>query len=264
MRNAKRWISVCGSGVFVLAALLTGCSRDPTSASRSTWRAASATRQGPVPEAAIQFETRFRLIRRFADAHYKLAQTAIEAAAVAERLPGNGDHHPAPPRPVCAHLDIAQPPDPRGQYNDARSIWICSCKRAPTIPTSISHDPITTPAPTNHRRSGGHAKGSANWIPPSDAYLNLAMLQMGGQQWDGAEASFKKAVDLSPSPPTRCCRWEFLQTRGRFPEASSGSGEPCDGSGRSRPQALSSPACTWRNKSGQAEEFLPPVEEDSQ
>jgi cytochrome c-type biogenesis protein CcmH/NrfG len=32
----------------------------------------------------------------------------------------------------------------------------------------------------------------------SDSYLNLAMLQMRGQQWDAAEASFKKAVELNP------------------------------------------------------------------
>ncbi len=32
----------------------------------------------------------------------------------------------------------------------------------------------------------------------SDSYLNLGMLQMRGQQFDAAEANFKKAVDLTP------------------------------------------------------------------
>jgi len=92
----------------------------------------------------------------------------------------------------------------------------------------------------------------------SDAYLNLAMLQMGGQQWDGAEASFKKAVDLSPkSTNALLSLGNFYQTRGRFPEAeqwfrraiATAADDPSPGS--------LLPACTWpRTSSGQAEEFL--------
>ena len=54
----------------------------------------------------------------------------------------------------------------------------------------------------------------------SDSYLNLAMLQMHGEQWDAAEASFKKAVELSPkSTNALVSLGNFYQTRGRFPEA---------------------------------------------
>src|SRR5260370_13102420 len=54
----------------------------------------------------------------------------------------------------------------------------------------------------------------------SDTYLSLALLQMHGQQWDAAEVSFKKAVELSPkSTNALISLGNFYQTRGRFPEA---------------------------------------------
>src|SRR5258708_24334765 len=54
----------------------------------------------------------------------------------------------------------------------------------------------------------------------SDSYLNLALLQVHGQQWDAAEANFNKAVELNPkSMNALVSLGNFYQTRGRIPES---------------------------------------------
>src|SRR5258706_12455371 len=54
----------------------------------------------------------------------------------------------------------------------------------------------------------------------SDSYLNMALLQAQGQQWDAAEASYRKAVALDPKSTNALgALGNFYQWRGRFPEA---------------------------------------------
>jgi len=76
MRNAKRsGFQYAVAAVCVLAALLTGCSRDPNV--RKQKYLESGQRyfdKGQYREAAIQFENAIQVDSRFADAHYKLAQ----------------------------------------------------------------------------------------------------------------------------------------------------------------------------------------------
>jgi Tfp pilus assembly protein PilF len=54
----------------------------------------------------------------------------------------------------------------------------------------------------------------------SDSYLNMALLQAQGQQWDAAESNYKKAIALNPkSTNALVALGNFYQLRGRFPEA---------------------------------------------
>ena len=67
------------ASVCLLAALLTGCSRDPNV--RKQKYLESGQRyfdKGQFREAAIQFENAIQVDSRFADAHYKLALTAMK------------------------------------------------------------------------------------------------------------------------------------------------------------------------------------------
>src|SRR5262249_54046124 len=54
----------------------------------------------------------------------------------------------------------------------------------------------------------------------AETYLNYAILQMQGQQFDAAEVSLKKAISLDPKAMNaQMALGGFLQTRGRLPEA---------------------------------------------
>ena len=92
----------------------------------------------------------------------------------------------------------------------------------------------------------------------SDSYLNMALLQLRGQQWDAAEGNLKKAVELNPkSTNALVLQGNFYQTRGRFPEAEQ-SFRQAIASATDDPNPRLSLAGLYmaENKPGQAEEFL--------
>src|ERR1700721_3637492 len=79
MRIVKGAFQFWVVAVCFLAALLTGCSRDPNI--RKQKYLESGQRyfdKGQYREAAIQFENAIQVDPRFADAHYKLALTAVK------------------------------------------------------------------------------------------------------------------------------------------------------------------------------------------
>ena len=92
----------------------------------------------------------------------------------------------------------------------------------------------------------------------SESYLNLALLQLHGQQWDAAEGNFKKAVELNPkSTNALVSLGNFYQTRGRFPEAEQVFRRAIDAAADDPNPRLSLAALYMaENKPGPAEEFL--------
>src|SRR5260370_16941446 len=81
---------------------------------------------------------------------------------------------------------------------------------------------------------------------------------MPGQQWDAAEVSFKKAVEMShKSTNALISRGNFYQTRGRFPEAEQLFRRAIGAAGDDPSPRLSLASLYMaENKPGQAEEFL--------
>src|ERR1039458_195740 len=85
-----------------------------------------------------------------------------------------------------------------------------------------------------------------------------------GQQWDAAEASFKKAAELNPkSTNALVSLGNFYQTRGRFPEAEQWFRRAID-SAKDDPSPRLSLASLYmaENKLGQAEDFLRQSKQD--
>ena len=128
---------------------------------------------------------------------------------------------------------------------------MCSRKSSRIIPMFISPAPITTRLPATPQPPWPTCRRRWQLDPKrSDSYLNLALLQMRGQQWDAAEASFKKAADLSPKSTTA------LHSPGKLlsnPRALSGGGAGFPAgdrrrAGRSQPPALSRQPFMAENK----------------
>src|SRR5271169_4758405 len=79
MREAKGWCFCYALIVVCLVGALTGCSHDPDVRKRMYLESGERFYdKGQYREAAIQFQNAIQVDARFAEAHYKLAQTAIK------------------------------------------------------------------------------------------------------------------------------------------------------------------------------------------
>ncbi|MGD0791696.1 MAG: tetratricopeptide repeat protein [Terriglobales bacterium] len=261
MGNAKgSRIQYAVAAVCVLAAMLTGCSRDPNV--RKQKYLESGQRyfdKGQYREAEIQFENAIRVDSRFADAHYKLALAAMKLQqwpiAYQELL----TTVQLQPEQYAAHLDMANLLILGRQFNDAKGHLDLVAEKQPNNP-DVYIARANYYAATNNTTAALADMQKALQLDPnrSESYLNLAMLQMHGQQWDAAEASFKKAAELSPkSTNALVSLGNFYQTRGRFPEAEQLFRRAIETAADDPNPRLSLAGLYMaENKLGQAEEFL--------
>src|SRR5262249_31758176 len=91
-----------------------------------------------------------------------------------------------------------------------------------------------------------------------------ALFQLRGQQWDGAEASFKKAIELDPKSGNNLISLgKFYQVRNRFPEAEAQFRRAIDVAPND-PEPRRSLASLYisEGKGAQTEEFLKQVKKD--
>src|SRR5260370_24829222 len=106
----KRWSRVTAFVLVIcfLAAVLTGCSRDPNV--RKNKYLESGQRyfeKGKYREAAIQFQNAIQVDARFAEAHYKLAQTDLKLQQAQDAFQELSRTVEIQPDNYAAHLDIA-------------------------------------------------------------------------------------------------------------------------------------------------------------
>ena len=267
MRIAKGWRwRYAVAAVCVLAALLTGCSRDPNV--RKQKYLESGQRyfdKGQYREAAIQFENAIQVDSRFADAHYKLALTALKLQQWPSAYQELATTIQIQPDQYAAHLDLANLLILGRQFNDAKEHLDLLAQKEPNNP-DVFIARANYYAATNNTTAALADMQKALQLDPSrsDSYLNLALLQTHGQQWDAAEANFKKAIELSPkSTNALISLGNFYQTRGRFPEAEQLFRRSI-GTAADDPNPRLSLAGLYmaENKFGQAEEFLRQARKD--
>jgi tetratricopeptide (TPR) repeat protein len=257
------------AAVCVLAALLTGCSRDPNV--RKQKYLESGQRyfdKGQYREAEIQFENAIQVDSRFADAHYKLALAAMklqqwptayqELSTTVQIIQPDTNDPNALKLLYAAHLDLANLLILGRQFNDAKEHLDLLEKKRPDADFYIAR--ANYYAGTNDTKDALEDLQKAKDLDPSrsDTYLNLAMFQMRGQDWNGAEDSFKEAVKLSPkSTNALVSLGNFYQTRGRFPEAEQAFRQAITAAADDPNPRLSLASLYMaENKPGEAEEFL--------
>jgi tetratricopeptide (TPR) repeat protein len=248
------------AAICLLAALCTGCSRDPNV--RKQKYLESGQRyfdKGQYREAEIQFENAIQVDSHFADAHYKLAQAAMKLEQWPTAYQELTTTIQQQPDQYAARLDLANLLILGRQYSEAKQHLDVLAQKEPDNPEVYI-------ARSNYYAGIGDTSAALADMQTalqkdpsrSDSYLNLAMLQMHGQQWDAAEANLKKAVDHNPkSTNALLSLGNFYQSRGRFPEAEqlfrrAIASAPDDPSPRISLASL----LMAENKSGEAEEFL--------
>ena len=255
--SAYRWT---GAAICLLVVLGTGCSRDPNI--RKQKYLESGQRyfdKGQYREAEIQFENAIQVDTRFTDAHFKLAQAAMKLEQwpiVVQELTTTIQQQPDQ---YAARLDLANLLILARHFDEAKPHLDVLAQTQPDNPEVYI-------ARSNYYAGTGDISDAladmrtALQKDPnrSDSYLNLAMLQMRGQQWDAAEVSFKKAAELNPkSTNALLSLGNFYQSRGRFPEAeqlfrraiASAQDDP-------GPRLSLASLLMAENKSSEAEEFL--------
>ena len=223
MRMAKRTeFRFVVAVVCLLAVISTGCSRDPNV--RKQKYLESGQRyfdKGQYREAEIQFENAIQVDSRFAEAHYKLALAAMKLGdgrtAVQELLTTVQIR----PDYYAAQLDLANLLILARQFSDAKEHLDLLAQKQPDNPEVFIARANYDAATSNTTAALADMQKALQLDPKrSDSYLNLALLQVHGEQWDAAEGNFKKAVELSPkSTNALIYLGNFYQARGRFPEA---------------------------------------------
>src|ERR1700733_2329444 len=152
---------------FLVAALFTGCNRDPNVRKQRFLESGNRYRdQDKIREAAIQYANALQLDPHFAEAHHQLGDAYIklknyygaytELTRAVDLAPDNPDTHLVWSNFYAAQGNVA--------------LALLETQKA------ISADPGRP-----------------------DSYLNLAKLQLYANQPDQAEISFKKAAELAPT-----------------------------------------------------------------
>jgi tetratricopeptide (TPR) repeat protein len=248
------------AAVCVLAALLTGCSKDPNVRKQKYLESGQRYYdKGQYREAEIQFENAIQVDSHFADAHYKLALAALKLQQWPTAYQELTTTIQLQPEHYAAHLDMANLLIMGHQFNDAKQHLDVLAQNQPDNP-DVYTARASYYAATNNTTAALADMQKALQLDPgrSESYLNLALLQVRGEQWDAAEANFKKAVALGPkSMNALVSLGSFYQTRGRFPEAEQVFRRAIETAADDPSPRLSLAALYMaENKPGQAEEFL--------
>jgi tetratricopeptide (TPR) repeat protein len=248
------------AGVCLLAAMVTGCSRDPNVRKQKYLESGQRYYdKGRYREAEIQFENAIQIDDRFTDAHYKMALTEMKLQQWARAYQELSTTIQLQPDQYAAHLDLANLLILGHRFSEAKEHLDLVAPKEPSNPEVFI-------ARSNYYAGTGNLPAAmadlqkALQLDPSrsDTYLELAFVQMRGEQFDAAEASFKKAAELSQkSTNALLSMGNFYQSRGRYPEAEQWFKRAMQvASDDPNPRLALATLYIIENKPGQAEEFL--------
>jgi tetratricopeptide (TPR) repeat protein len=217
---------------FLVTALLTGCTRDPNI--RKQKYLESGDRyfdKGKYHEAAIQYSNAVQLDPRFAQAHYKLAETYLKLDDGTHAFQELSRSVDLAPDNYQARIDLANLLVGGSRGTDG-SINTDYLKQARThldlLREKQPQNPEVFQAWADYYAAQGNLgaamqemqKAIAADSSRSESYLDMALLQLRSNLLDQAEVNFRKAAELDPKATNaQLALGGFYQSRNRLPEA---------------------------------------------
>jgi cellulose synthase operon protein C len=217
--------------VCVLAALSTGCSRDPNLRKQKYFESGGRYfAEGKYREAAIQYANAIQIDSRFADAHYQLSQAYVKLGDQNRAYPELVRTVELAPDNYEARVDLAnllisvRNPDGSPHQESLRQAKThLDFLRLKAPNTAETHEAWANyDAALNMVDAAMQEMQQAVALDPnrSESYVLLGLLHLRINQTDQAEASFKKAIAVDPkSLNAQMALAGFYQSRGRYPEA---------------------------------------------
>jgi tetratricopeptide (TPR) repeat protein len=217
---------------FFIAALFTGCSRDPNV--RKQKYLESGDRyfdKAKYSEAAIQYANALQLDSRFAQAHYKLGETYLKLRDGNRAVQELSRAVDLAPDNYRAHIDLADlwivgSHGRDGSVNDeylkqARIELDLLREKQPQNPEVFQAWADYYAAQNNLTAALQEMQKAITADPNrSESYLDLALLQLRSNLPEQAEINFKKAAQLdSTAINAQLALGSFYETRNRIPEA---------------------------------------------
>jgi cellulose synthase operon protein C len=215
----------------VLAALLTGCSRDPNVRKQKYLESGDRYfAKAKYREAAIQYSNAIQLDSRFAQAHYQLGQTYLKLGDQSHAFQELSRTVELAPDNYSAHVDLANLLVT--QRNRDGSVVDEALKQAlPHLELAREKQPN---APETYEAWANYY-AAQNKVPAalqemqhaiaadpnrSESYLLTALLQLRGNLFDQAEGNLKKAAATGPAAMNaQLALGSFYQSRNRMAEA---------------------------------------------
>jgi tetratricopeptide (TPR) repeat protein len=193
-------LRVCLLG-FLIAALFTGCSRDPNVRKQKYLESGNRYRdQGKFREAAIQYSNAIQLDPNFIEAHYQLAEAYLKTQdynRAFQELSRTVDLAPNAYYP--ARVDLANLLISARDSKQAKTHLDILRDQQPNNPTTHEAWANYYNSQDNLAAAIQEMQKAINADPGrSESYLNLAVLQTRANLPDQAEINFKKAAALGP------------------------------------------------------------------
>lgn len=208
--------------LFIIAALFSGCTRDPNVRKQKYLQSGqNYLQEGKLGEAEIQFRNALRVDPAYAEAHYQLAlldltngrwqRASQELARVIELQPEN----------AAARVEMAKLLIAAGNRVQAQEQVDWLIQRHPNDATSHAAAADLLAAQGNFPTALEEAEKAVSLDARSgELLLKLALIELRNNQPESAETNFKKAIALSPRAiGPRLMLANFYQARGRFAEA---------------------------------------------
>jgi tetratricopeptide (TPR) repeat protein len=207
---------------FLIAVLLTGCTRDPNVRKQKFLESGNRYRdQGKLREAAIQYLNAVQVDPRFAEAHYQLGEICLKLKndnCAGEHLSRAVELEPGIYR---AQIDLANLLIHYGQLKLAQPHLEVLRETQPNNPdTHLAWASFYAAQDKLASALQEMQQGVAADPSRSESYLNLALLQDRAKLSEQAEINFKKAAELGPKVMNaQIALGVFYMSRNRMPEA---------------------------------------------
>ena len=259
----------------LIAALLTGCSRDPNVRKQKYFDSGEKySADGKYREAVIQYLNAVQIDPRFAQAHYALSQAYLklgdknhafqELSRTVELLPD--DYHArAEMANLLSEVRNSDGSASQDALKQAKPHLDLLREKQPNTPETHEAWAYYDLAQKNLGQAIQEAQQAVALDPSrSKSYLLLALIQLQSNMTDQAEASYKKAIQVDPkSIDAQLLLGVFYASHNRLAEADQQFKHAIEIDPKSpAPRAALVPVLVQENKKDEAESFLRQTKKD--